>query len=265
MKVGISCLITPAEWSFDELLSKTKQAGYEALELCIRDQGEITLDTPEAKLQELAKRAADAGMALSSVCPSFRSLPRDFVTNDDAVRQQSLDATRKALDVVKAMGIDTMLLTLGGMPPELYYNEAYANAVQSMQRLAPYAEELGINVAIEFVWTRFLISPLEFAHFCEEVASPRIGFYFDSGNMMLFGFPEHWVRICAKHLMKVHLKDFKRQGYAWTPLMEGDVNFAAVMAELRKMGYDDALLSEVGTGTASFEDTAAAIRKIMAL
>jgi L-ribulose-5-phosphate 3-epimerase len=263
MNVGISCLITPAEWSFDELLQNTKSAGYESLELVIRDQGEITLDTPASELEKLTARAKDAGMILASVCPSYSKVPRNFVTADDAVRAASIDTCKRALDVVKGLGIDTMLLTLGAPTADLYYHEAYTNAVQSMQRLAPHAEDLGVNVAIEFVWQRLLVSPMEFAQFCEQVASPRIGFYFDSGNMMLFGYPEHWVRICGKHLMKVHFKDFKRQGYQWTPLMEGDVNFAAVMAELRKIGYDDALLSEVGTGTAPFEDTAAAIRKIM--
>lgn len=265
MNVGISCLITPAEWSFDELLRNTKDAGYESLELVIRDEGEITLDTPASELEKLAARAKDAGMILASVCPGYRQAPRDFVTADDAVRAASIDTCKRALDVVKGLGIGTMLLTLGGPTPDLYYHEAYTNAVQSMQRLAPHAEQLGVNVAIEFVWQRLLVSPMEFAQFCEQVASPRIGFYFDSGNMVLFGYPEHWVRICGKHLMKVHLKDFKRQGYQWTPLLEGDVNFPAVMAELRKIGYDDALLSEVGAGTAPFEETAAAIRKIMTM
>ena len=185
------------------------------------------------------------------------------MTNDDAVRAQSLDTIKRCLTITKAMGIDTMLLTLGGLPPELFYNEAYANALQSMQRLAPFAENIGVNVAIEYVWNKFLLSPMEFARFCDEVASPRVGLFFDTGNMVIHGFPEHWVRICGKHLMKVHFKDFKRQGAQWPPLLEGDVDFPAVMRELRKIGYDDALLSEVSPSIASFEDTAAAIRKIM--
>jgi L-ribulose-5-phosphate 3-epimerase len=263
MKVGLTCLIVPREWSFDETLVNVKAAGYDAIEPIITDEGEITLDTPASQLEKLAARAKDAGVYLASVCPAYRNTVREFATNDDAMRAASLDGVRKALDVVKALGIDTMLLTLGGATPELYYNEAYTNALQSMQRLAPYAEDVGVNVAIEFVWQRLLISPIEFAHFCDEAASPRIGFYFDPGNMMLFGYPEHWVRICGKHLMKAHMKDFKRQGSVWTPLGEGDVNFPAVMAELRKIGYDDALISEVSTGTASYEDTAAAIRRIM--
>ncbi|MFO7946590.1 MAG: TIM barrel protein, partial [Armatimonadota bacterium] len=99
--------------------------------------------------------------------------------------------------------------------------------------------------------------------FCDEVASPRVGLFFDTGNMVIFGFPQHWVRICGKHLMKVHFKDFQRDGYEWKPLLEGDVNFPAVMKELRKIGYDGALLSEVSPRIAPIEETADAIRKIM--
>jgi len=159
--------------------------------------------------------------------------------------------------------VDTMLLTMGALNDDLYYNEAYANGLKALQLLAPTAEELDVNIAIEYVWNKFLLSPMEFAHFCDDVASPKVGLFFDTGNMVIFGFPQHWVRICGKHLMKVHFKDFKRQGYQWTPLLEGDVKFPAVMAELRKIGYDGALLSEVAPSIASLEDTAKAIRKIM--
>ena len=158
-----------------------------------------------------------------------------------------------------------MLLTLGALTDELYYHEAYANALKGLQILEPFAADLGINIAVEYVWNKFLLSPMEFARFCDEVGGSRVGLFFDTGNMVIFGFPQHWVRICAKHLMKVHFKDFKRQGYEWTPLLAGDVKFPEVMAELRKAGYDGALLSEVAPSIAPLSDTAQAIRQIMAM
>jgi len=265
MNVGLSWIITPREWSFEETAKQSKAAGYDSVEVVIRDDWGRSLDTSEAEAARLAGVCRDLGLELASLCPSMRGAPKDVMTNEDAVRAQSLDTIKRCLTNTKAMGIDTMLLTLGGLPPELFYNEAYANALQSLQRLAPFAEDIGVNVAIEYVWNKFLLSPMEFARFCDEVASPRVGLFFDTGNMVLQGFPEHWVRICGKHLMKAHLKDFKRQGAQWPPLLEGDVDFPAVMRELRKIGYDDALLSEVSPSIASFEDTAAAIRKIMAM
>jgi L-ribulose-5-phosphate 3-epimerase len=263
MKVGLSAIITPPEWSFDELLKQAAGAGYEALEVCLRDEGEISLKTSESEFEALAGRARDAGIELSSVCASVREQPKNIMTNDCAVWQASLDTIRRCLDGTAALGVDTMLLTMGALTDELYYNEAYANGLKALQLVAPHAEALGVNIAVEYVWNKFLLSPMEFARFCDEVASPRVGLFFDTGNMVVFGFPQHWVRICGKHLMKVHFKDFKRQGYEWTPLLGGDVNFPAVMAELRKIGYDGALLSEVAPSIASLEATAGHIRQIM--
>jgi L-ribulose-5-phosphate 3-epimerase len=263
MKVGLSGIITPREWSFAETVQQAKATGYEALEAVITDVGDLTLDTPEADVAKLAGIAADEGIELVSVCPTIREAPKNIMTNDDKLRAESMDTIRRCLDITRALGVDTMLLTMGALTDELYYNEAYANSLQALQRLAPYAEEIGVSIAIEYVWNKFLLSPMEFARFCDEVASPRVGLFFDTGNMVVFGFPQHWVRICGPHLMRVHFKDFKRQGYEWKPLLEGDVNFPAVMAELRKIGFDGALLSEVAPSIASLEDTASAIRRIM--
>ncbi|MHB8997529.1 MAG: sugar phosphate isomerase/epimerase family protein [Armatimonadota bacterium] len=262
MKVGLSTIITPQSWSFDQMLQEAAAAGYEAVEVCIRDEGDIRLDTPESELKAMAERAAAAGIELSSACASVRNQPRDLMTNDCAVWQQSIETIKSCLKVTKGLGIGNMLLTLGALTDDLYYNEAYANSLKALQLLAPVAEELEVNLAIEYVWNKFLLSPMEFAQFCDSVGSKRVGLFFDTGNMVIFGFPQHWVRICGKHLMMVHFKDFKRM-MEWKPLLEGDVNFPAVMAELRKIGYDGPLLSEVDPNLASLPDTAAAIRKIM--
>lgn len=263
MKVGLSAIITPREWSFAETVQNAGKAGYEALEVLITDEGDLTMSTSEADCQKLAAIAADEGIELASVCASVREQPKDLITNDDAIRAASIETVKRCLATTRALGVDNMLLTIGALNDDLYYNEAYANALKSLQLIAPVAEDLGVNVAVEYVWNKFLLSPMEFARFCDEVASPRVGLFFDTGNMVVFGYPQHWVRICGRHLMKVHFKDFKRQGYEWTPLLKGDVRFPEVMAELRKIGYDGALLSEVAPSIASLEDTAAAIRQIM--
>jgi len=265
MKVGITALCIPQDWSLDQTLCAIKADGYEALELALRDEGWFTLDTPRRELKDIASRAADAGVELVSVCPALRNRPRDLMTNDAAARKDGMETMVRAMNACRGAGIDTMLLVLGGLTPDLYYDDAWRNALESMHKLAPEAEALGVRLAIEYVWNKFLLSPMEFAAFCDEVGSMNVGFYFDPGNMTIFGYPEHWVRICGRHLMAVHMKDFKRAGYQWVPLGQGDVNFAAVMAELRKTGFYGALVSEVDRGTAPFAETAKAIRRIMAM
>ena len=265
MEVGISGLIMDAEWSLAETLDRTRRDGYTSLELALRDTGWFSLESSDTDLRAIAASAKEAGVRLSSVCPGVRSRPYDIMTSDPGVRAASIETITECMRITAAVGVDTMLLVLGRLTPELYYDQAYVNARDAMRQLMPAAEEAGVRLAIEYVWNKFLLSPMEMARFLDEVDSPNAGFFFDSGNMAVFGYPEHWVRICGKHLMAVHVKDFRREGYEWTPLLEGDVDFAAVMAELRQLGFDGPLISEVSPGCASFADTAGAIRRIMGM
>ena len=265
MKVGLSGIITPKDWSFAELVRQAKAAGYECIEVTPREGSEITLDTPEAELGALAKLAAHEGIEITSSCGSGGK-PMNLMTDDEDERRAGIETSKAMLRTAKALGADTILHTLGGRPsPELYYNVAYACALRSLQELAPFAEEIGVNIAFEYVWNGFLTSPMETAQFLAQVASPRVGFFFDPGNMRIFHHSEHWARICGPFIQKVHAKDFSWEGRVvqWPPLLEGQVNFPAVMKELRAAGYDDALISEVPPSVAPIEETAKAIRKII--
>jgi len=115
------------------------------------------------------------------------------------------------------------------------------------------------------VWNGFAFSPLEMRRLLEEVGSARIGFYFDPGNMAVFQRPEHWVRILGQHIRMVHLKDWKGSALngGWPALLKGDVDFPAVMRELRTIGYDGPLISEVSLDEASLEETCNSIKAIM--
>jgi len=267
MQMGLSAIITPKEWSFQELVAQARNAGYEAIEVVPREGSELTLDTADAELAALARVASDEGIAIVSLCGSGGK-PFNLMTSDEDERRTGIETTKAMLRTAKALGADTVLHTLGGRPSaELFYDEAYGNALRSLQELAPVAEALGVSIAVEYVWNGFLTSPLEMARFLDEVGSSAVGFYFDPGNMRIFHFPEHWVRICGRHIKKVHAKDFSWEGHVvqWPPLLEGQVDFPAVMRELRAAGYDGPLISEVPPSVASLEDTAAAIRQIMAM
>lgn len=266
MTVGITGLIVSRELTFPKTLTMLSNAGYESFELALRDTGYFSLESSESEVRDVSDQARSAGIELVSVCPSpVRGRPKDLMTADNGARAEGIATFKECIRLTKQVGAETILVVLGALTPPLYYDEAYKNALKSMRELAPVAEDAGIKLAIEYVWNKFLLSPMEFAQFCDEVNSPNVGFYFDPGNMAIFSYPEHWIRICGKHLMAVHMKDFRRQGSEWTPLMEGDVDFTAVMAELGKLNFDGALVSEVGESISPFDKTASDIRKIMTM
>lgn len=269
MKVGITGLVTPREWGFEETLRNIKTMGYDAFEPIITDEGEITVDTPEADLRALAAKAKEIGIELVSVCPAQGNVPVNLISDDEAVRASSVAFTKRMLKTTSGLGISAMLHTLVlPLPADLYYDVAYAQGIKSLKELAPYCKEVGVAIAVEYVWNKFLNSPLEMRNFLDEVGSEWVGFYFDPANMTIHSHAHQWARICGKHLKRVHAKDFKFENWStasFPALLTGDVDFPRVMAELRALGFDGALVSEVGPGDASYEETAAAIRKIMAM
>ena len=266
MKVGLSQLITPREWSFTELVRNARAAGYEVIEVTPVAGSQITLDTAERDLEALARLATNEGIAIVSLCGSAGK-PADLLTSDEAARREGIETTKAMLRTAKTLGADTILHTMGRITPELYYHVAYANGLRSLQALAPFAEQSGVSIAVEYVWNGFLPSPLEMAGYLGQVASPHVGFYFDPANMRIYHHSEHWARLCGPYIKKMHAKDFSFdwKTIKWPPLLQGSVNWSAVMKELRRVGYDDALISEVSLAEASLEETAAAIRKLIAM
>ncbi len=265
MKVGVSGIITPGDWTYEETLDNIKQAGYEAFEIAFREDRDTAFSSlTDEKINDMVRMAEDREIELAAAVGSGEPRP-DIMTCDENRRRESVDEIKRILETVAKFGIDTWLLVPGRVSEECPYDAAYYNAREALMDLADFAEEVGVVIGVEYVWNRFLLSPMEFDRFLSEIGSPFVGLYFDTGNMVIQSYPEQWVRIIGDGVVKVHFKDFKRDGYQWTPLLEGDVNFPAVMKELRAIGYDDALISEVSPNIESLEATAEKIRQIMAM
>jgi len=214
-----------------------------------------------SKIKELSQRYA---LPVTSLVHSLCSA--NLLAGGEE-QKRNIEQTCAELEIARKLGVKTTLYTFGYLQPDLFYDKAYENAVTGLRALAHRAEAAGVSLAIEFVWSGFLFSPLEMKGLLDEVGSQAIGFYFDPGNMAVFQYPHHWVRILGNHIKMVHMKDWKGNATngCWPPLLEGTIDFARVMAELRAIGYDGYLISEVESGICAIEDTAQKIRKIMTM
>ena len=83
--------------------------------------------------------------------------------------------------------------------------------------------------------------------------------------MMAYGYPEHWIRGLGGRIKRVHFKDFKRREHKFVDLMDGDTDWATVMADLRDIGYDAPVIHEVGGDRDAQIETAKRMKKIVAL
>jgi len=246
----------PKNLSNADKFKLTKECGFEGIE------GSPMEDLTAA--EEMGKMARDAGVPIHSIVYGGWGAP--FSDPDPKVIEKGLAGMETALRSAKALGAETVLLVPAIVNENVGYGQAYERSQKNIRKLLPLAEKLGIVIAVENVWNKFLLSPLEFARYVDEFESPWLKAYFDVGNVILFGYSQDWIRTLGKRIVKIHLKDFKRKGYQWTNLLEGDVNFKQVRLALQEVGYDGFLTTELGGGDKAYlTDLSERIDRILAM
>lgn len=237
-----------------EAMSEAKALGYDAIELCIASAGVLTEKTSEAECRQIVKAAQHIGIEIASVA-SGESWASSPTANDPAVRQRIIDFTAKGLQITRWLGTDAYLFVPGAVSvffnPNseiIPYDICYQRAQEAVRKLLPVAERCRVKLGIENVWNMFLLSPLEMRDFVDSFRSPWVGAYLDVGNIIQFGYPEQWIRILGRRIVRIHVKDFKRSvGTAdgFVDLLEGDVDFPAVREALLEIGYDEFVTAEM--------------------
>lgn len=175
---------------------------------------------------------------------------------DPAVRAVCVESMKTALHDCKAYGGTTVLLVPAVVNKTVSYGDAYTRSQEEIRKLLPIAEETGIKIALENVWNNFLISPLEAARYVDEFDNAMIGWYFDVGNIIRYGWPEHWIQALGSRIMKVDIKEYSREKQSkegiWegfkVELTEGDCDWPAVNAALKAVGYQGWGSAEVPGG-----------------
>ncbi|MBI3464763.1 MAG: sugar phosphate isomerase/epimerase [Planctomycetes bacterium] len=189
------------------------------------------------------------------------------------VRRRGVEGLKAALHDAKFFGASTVLVVPAVVNKEVSYDQAYERSQAGIREVLPLAAELGIKIALENVWNQFLLSPLETAQYIDSFGSPMIGAYFDVGNVVNYGWPEHWIRILGKRVLKLDIKEYSRklrdeqgprQGFR-VELLEGDCDWPAVMQAVREIGYTGWGTAEIpGGDRARLADIAARMDRIFA-
>jgi L-ribulose-5-phosphate 3-epimerase len=172
--------------------------------------------------------------------------------------EKSLAGARTSLQNAKLWGSDVVLIVPAVVNAQTSYRDAWTRSQTQIRKLIPLAQELSVVIGIEEVWNKFLLSPLEMAAYIDEFKSPTIQAWFDVGNVVLYGYPQDWIRTLGKRIVKLHVKDFKRKenGYEWVNLGDGDVDWAAVRQSLSDINYSGNAIAELAGGDSAeyFQD-----------
>ena len=223
--------------------------------------------------EEVLKARDENGLKVPSVCGS-KHWEKPLSDPDPAVREEGLAALKQTLRDAKRYGATSVLLVPAVVNQRVSYLDAYTRSQEQIRKALPLAEELQVKIAVENVWNGFLLSPLEAAHYVDEFNSPWIGWHFDVGNVINFGWPEQWVHILGKRIQKLHIKEYSRKKrdkagpYAGfdVAFLEGDNNWPAVMKALDDVGYNGWGIAEQGGGNTpeGLKDLADRMDKIFA-
>jgi hexulose-6-phosphate isomerase len=217
-----------------EKMKAIKEAGFEGVEMM-----------SHMNQDEVLQARDEAGLQIPSVCGKDH-WGKPLSHPDPKVREEGLEGLRQTLRDAKRYGASSVLLVPGVVNKDISYMDAYTRSQGEIRKAIPLAEELGVKIAIENVWNNFLLSPLEAARYVDEFNSPMVGWHFDVGNVINFGWPEHWIPVLGKRIQKLHIKEYSRKKRdtegLWkgfnVELLQGDNNWPAIMAALRESGYN---------------------------
>jgi hexulose-6-phosphate isomerase len=249
------------ELPYAERFRVAREAGFGAIEM--------QTIAPEEEAAEVGDAAMRIGLRIHSVMNAdhwrfpLSSSDRDVVTRGVAGMDTSLRNAAR-------WGADTVLLVPAVVDATTSYRDAWTRSQNVIrERLLPLAAELKVIVAVEEVWNKFLLSPLEFARYVDELDSPWLKAYFDVGNVVFYGYPQDWIRSLGTRIAKVHLKDFhldRPNGrFAWTNIGDGDIDWRDVRRAFDDVGYRGCFTTEVAGGDAAYlRDLAGRVDRFLA-
>lgn len=230
-----------------------KKLGYEGLDITAR------LDHKEVR------QAQDKTGVIAHGVVSYDHWKLPLSSPDPKVRAQGLESFLGAIKDAKAYGSTSVLLVPAVVNKDVTYGEAYRRSQAEIRKALPLAEKLGIKILLENVWNNFLLGPVETARYVDEFESENIGVYFDVGNIVRYGWPQHWILELGSRIGKLDIKEYSRDemsakglGAGWkVEIGDGTCDWPEVMAALKKIGYkgwataevrggDEARLKEIG-------------------
>ena len=231
-----------------------KDAGFAGIELDVSGDGPINLESDDTAIDEVGALAAETGLTLSGLATGMY-WEFNPASESEETRANAKRLIETQIRAASRLGIDAILVVPGSVGAdfipgceEVPYNLVWDRATAFVADALPLAKELGVTICIENVWNKFLLSPMELVRFVDQFNDKRVGSYFDVGNVLATGYPEHWITLLDKRIGRVHVKDYRRavgtvDGFV--DLLSGDVNWPAVMEALDGIGYDGWVAAEM--------------------
>jgi hexulose-6-phosphate isomerase len=246
----------PQRMTLEECLLLAKRAGFEGIELNYDLENDLSPKSGAAEYRAIRRMADAIGIEISGLC-SFLFWPYPLTSNDVAKRTRGLELAGLIAQAAHDLGVENVLVVPGAVHiPWRTDHEPVPNDVcdrrarEAIGTLVKQAEKLKVSLNIENIFFNgYLMTPMEMNDFVDSFQSDRVRVHFDTGNIAIFQYPEHWVPVLGKRIKNIHFKEFTKKGTDYSletfrPLLDGTTNWPAVMDALDDVGYRDFLTFE---------------------
>ncbi len=216
----------------------------------------------EDKLR-LIKDCGFEGVEFTSQAPTRRVVePRDLARASEKtgvpIHGITCGANPDFKDVIDEAALygATSVLHVARADAQAGFMEQYRKTQDIIRAAVPHAEKKRIPILVENVWATFLIDPVIMARYVDEFGSPFVKTYFDVGNVMRWGWPQHWIEVLGSRIGKIHVKEYSLKtamkegmlkGFDF-PMGEGDIDWKRVCEELKRISYSGWVTAEVRGG-----------------
>src|SRR5205823_13097389 len=203
----------PERMNLEQCLRLAKDAGFDGIELNYDLDNDLSPKSGPKEYARIRATAEKIGIAISGLC-SFLFWPYPLTANDPARRARGLELATKIAEAAHDLGTENVLVVPGAVhiPWRTDYDPVPNDvcdrrAKEAIGKLLPTAEKLKVSLNIENIFFNgYLMTPGEMIAFVDGFHSDRLRVHFDTGNIMLFQFPEHWVSQIGGGGQNVHLE-----------------------------------------------------------
>ncbi len=247
--INLWALPHPQKMTLRECFAICRAAGFDGVEVNYALEGELSVESSDEEIRAIGAMAREMGLDISGVC-SFLFWPYSLTHDAPERRARGLELAGKMIHAAELLETPNLLVVPGAVyapwlpeDPPVRPDVCYRRAREAVASLIPAAEKAGVSLNIENIFANgFLHSPQEMIEFVDSFGSDRVAVHFDTGNIMQYHFPEHWIPLLGKRIRNVHLKEYSKHVnefnlHAFRPLLDGTTDWPAVLDSLAAVGY----------------------------
>jgi sugar phosphate isomerase/epimerase len=227
MRLAYTTLACPG-WSVEQVADRTKEYGYDGIELRLLDGELFGPDLDAAQRRRVKSVFAGAELPIVCLDTSVR------IAADEAPAED----LRAWIELAGEWGAP-YLRVFGGARDDLTQDQSLDRASKALEAIAPFAEEHGIGVAVET--HDVFASAVTVGKVIDRVPSPAIGALWDTHHPYRMGeLPAQVWEALKGRVVHTHVKDARRNGDGWDLVVvgEGEVPVREDLDLLREKGYD---------------------------